>query len=63
MSENTESTPVSETKKPRAVKDKYKALVGLSYGEKVIDAGDVVDDIPKESLSWLLEGNYIKKVS
>ena len=63
MSENTESTPVSETKKPRAVKDKYKALVGLSYGDKRAEAGDTVDDLPKEDIDWLVEGHYIKKVS
>lgn len=61
MSEDTEKTEVSETKKPR-VKAKYRAVVGLNYGDVRVEAGDVVDDIPEDSLDWLLEGNYIVKV-
>lgn len=61
MSEEAKEAPVSEVKKPR-VKTKYKALVGLSYGDKYVEPGDVVDDVPEESLGWLLEGNYISKV-
>jgi len=67
MSENTESTPVSEEEKPRtkkvSTKAKYKALVGMDYDDKRVEAGDVVDDIPEDSLGWLLEGNYITKVN
>ena len=61
MSENTESTPVSG-KKPRTKKTKYKALVGLNYNDKRVEAGEVVDDIPKDSVEWLLESNCIKEV-
>lgn len=63
MSDKTESGPVSEgSKKPRP-KDSYKALVGLSYGDKRVSAGDIINDIPEVSIEWLLEGNYIEKVS
>ncbi len=63
MSDKTESGPVSEgSKKPRP-KTLYKALVGLSYGDKQVSAGDVVDDIPAVSIEWLLESNCIEKVS
>ncbi len=62
MSDNTESAPVSDVKKPRPAKQKYKALVGLSYGDVRVEEGDVVDDIPADSVEWLLEGNHIEKV-
>lgn len=62
MSDTTESAPVSD-KKPRAKKTQYKALVGLNYGDTRVEAGEVVNDIPDESLGWLLEGNYIEKVN
>jgi hypothetical protein len=40
-------------------KSDYKALVGLSYGEKSVEAGQVISDIPKESIAWLLAGGLI----
>ena len=40
-------------------KSEYKALVGLSYGEKYVEAGQVVSDIPKESIAWLLASGLI----
>lgn len=58
MSDKTKSTPVSG-KKPRT---EYKALVGLNYGDKRVEAGEVVDDIPADSVEWLLESNCIKEV-
>jgi hypothetical protein len=58
MSDKTNSAPVSD-KKPRT---KYKALTGLSYGDVRVDAGEVVDDIPADSIGWLLECNAIEKV-
>lgn len=63
MSDKTENGPVSEgSKKPRP-NNSYRALVGLSYGDKRVSAGEIVDDIPEVSIDWLLEGNYIEKVS
>lgn len=59
MSEKKSSTPVSG-KKPRT---EYKALVGLNYGDKRVEAGEVVDDIPVDSVEWLLESNCIKEVN
>lgn len=59
MSEKTKSTPVSD-KKPRT---KYKAHVGLDYGDTRVEAGEVVDTIPEDSVSWLLEHGYIKEVN
>jgi len=40
-------------------KSDYKALVGLSYGEKNVEAGQIVSDIPKESIAWLLASGFI----
>lgn len=47
---------------PRTSSPRYKVLVDLSYGDKRVQAGKIVTDIPNESLGWLLEGDYIKKV-
>lgn len=41
---------------------KYRLLVDLSYGDKTVKAGRTVTDIPEQSIGWLLEGNYIRKV-
>ncbi len=58
MSEKTNSTPVSD-KKPRT---RYKALVGLDYGDTRVEAGEVADNIPTDSVRWLLESNCIVEV-
>ena len=40
---------------------KYKILVGLNYPpDKRAEPGDIVDDIPKRSIPWLLEQGYIE---
>lgn len=62
MSENEAKAEVSEVKKPLPKKVKYKALVGLDYGDTRVEAGETVEDIPADAVEWLLEGNYIKKV-
>ena len=58
MSDKTNSTPVSD-KKPRT---KYRALVGLNYGDTRVEVDEVVQDIPADSLEWLLESNCIVEV-
>jgi len=58
MPEKNTSTPVSG-KEPRT---EYKALVGLDYEDKRVEAGEIVDDIPADSVEWLLEGQYIEEV-
>ncbi len=44
---------------------KYRVLVGLNYptprGEKRAEAGDVVDDLPKKSLEWLLRQGHVEE--
>lgn len=50
---------------PKAAKatghTKYKAVSDLSYGDKTVKAGEVVSDIPDESVSWLLRDGHIVK--
>lgn len=62
MSDKTEKALASDEKPVTVSKQRYRAVVDLSYGDKRVSANDVVDDIPKESLGWLLEGHYIEKV-
>jgi hypothetical protein len=41
----------------------YRALVGLSYGDDSrVEAGDIVSDLPAESIAWLLEQGQIEPV-
>lgn len=46
--------------KPKA----YRALTGLNYptkaGERRVEAGDVVTDLPAKSIDWLLERGHIE---
>jgi len=42
---------------------KYKVLTGLSYPpNKRAEPGDVVSDLPKKSILWLVKRGYIKLV-
>lgn len=38
----------------------YKVLVGLDYGDKRAEAGDIVSDLPTKSVSWLKEQGLIE---
>jgi hypothetical protein len=38
---------------------KYTVLSNLSYSGKTASVGDVVEDIPGKSVSWLLEQGHI----
>lgn len=40
----------------------YRLLTGLDYHGQRHEAGDVVTDIPPESLGWLLEQHCIEPV-
>lgn len=40
----------------------YKALTGLDYAGKRAEAGDLIDDIPTRSTSWLLDQGLIERV-
>jgi hypothetical protein len=40
----------------------YKALTGLEYGKKRVEAGEVASDIPSASVRWLLDQNLIELV-
>ena len=38
---------------------RWRVLVGLSYAGRDVAAGEIVDDIPEESLPWLIEQGLI----
>ncbi len=40
----------------------YRALTGLEYGDKRIEAGELVSDLPSKSVSWLLSQCLIEAV-
>lgn len=37
------------------MKKLYRVLIGLTYGRREVPAGEIVDDVPKRSVPWLLE--------
>lgn len=43
---------------------KYRALVGIDYpgksGEKRVEAGETVSDLPAKSVKWLLDGGHVE---
>jgi len=41
---------------------KFKVNTGLTYGNKVVEAGAIVDDIPSKSIKWLREQGLIEQV-
>ena len=42
----------------------YRALVGIDYPpNKRVEAGEVVNDLPPQSVKWLLENNLIEDSS
>ena len=58
---SSESVAKAPKVKPELVE--YRALVDLHYDGKSVAAGDIVNDIPKSSIGWLLASNSIEKVS
>lgn len=41
---------------------KYRVLNGLNYLDKRREPGDIVDDIPAQSLGWLLRDGHVELV-
>lgn len=45
-------------------KNEYRALQGIDYPpNKRVEIGDIVSDLPKESITWLLVSGAIEEVS
>lgn len=44
------------------VSESYEVVVGLNYGDKRANTGDIVDDLPKEAIPGLLAADVIRKV-
>ena len=38
----------------------YEALVGLDYKNRRLEPGDIADDIPQQSVKWLLADGLIR---
>lgn len=36
---------------------------GLSYKSKRVEVGEIVDDLPRESIKWLREQGYIEPLN
>jgi hypothetical protein len=53
---------MSKTEKQEQPKRRYKALVDLYTPEREIKAGEVVTDLPRSSVSWLLADGLIEEV-
>lgn len=41
---------------------KYRALTGIEYNNRRLEAGDLADDIPAKSIKWLREQGLIEQV-
>lgn len=61
--ENEELFEVSDKGPEEVDHEPYRALVELSYKDRSISVGEILEDLPPASLGWLLEGNYIEKVN
>lgn len=57
--EKDEKKPV---KKPAPELVNYRALTGVSYSGNHFEAGDILVDLPADSVGWLLAQNCIEKV-
>lgn len=56
------SSQVSVELKTSQSKPQYRALVGLNYGDTRVEAGEIVSDLPEESIDWLLADGLVEKV-
>lgn len=43
-------------------KVRYRALTGLNYRDKRVEAGAIVEDLPKDSIGWLKEQGLIVQI-
>jgi len=39
---------------------KYVAMTGLEYSGKRVEEGEIVDDLPRKSVKWLLEQGLVR---
>lgn len=44
-------------------KTSYRVLVGIDYLGKRAEAGDVVNDLPRNSVAWLLRDGIVERVA
>lgn len=53
---------MSKNEKQEKPKRRYRALVDLYPPERMIRAGEIVDDLPRSSVPWLLADGLIEEV-
>lgn len=41
---------------------RYKVVTGIDYNDKRAEPGDIVDDLPTRSVSWLVEQGIVEKL-
>jgi len=41
----------------------YKVLIGIDYEGKRAEPGDLVDDLPKHSVKWLLDQQIVEEMA
>lgn len=59
-----EPTPAPTVAAPVVAAPKsYEALVDLQYNERFIEAGETTNDVPAESVKWLVEQHFIREVT
>jgi hypothetical protein len=42
---------------------KFLCLIGMNYAQKRVEPGEIVSDVPKQSIPWLVEQGVIKEVT
>lgn len=60
MPNKNESLEQVDQVEPVSYEGKYICLNGMNYGDIRRERGDIVDDIPADSLEWLLEWGHIE---
>ncbi len=47
--------------------DQYRVIVGIDYptgkGQKRAEPGDIVDDLPKKAIEWMLPAGIVEKTT
>ena len=60
MPKKNESLEQLDQVEPVSYEGKYICLNGMNYGDTRRERGDIVDDIPADSLEWLLEWGHVE---
>ena len=53
---------ILKLKREKEDRTRYRVKVGMNYGNQRAEPGDVRDDIPEQSIKWLLKRGAIEEV-